>query len=319
MNYPVFFMHIMPLIASFWGPLQEPQFIRNNANLVLEARMQDSSVIVRLTDPAKKTKQWLHEELAFLDFLARNECAVPVPMVSCHGNFVEEITCEGKNYYVVVMSKLMGRYVEKSDVTPELARACGAFLGKLHRLSKQYTAQHLDARYHWDACDEIVHANTYIPQDDEVMQQEYSNLMAWLRSLPCDSSCYGLIHADACLDSNFYINKSGTLLSFDYDDLQHNWFANDLAVCLASVQNYSFKSAAELTAIKQEIIDGYHAENPLDEIWYRRIDLFIRLRSFYFYSSIHKKLAQGIKPAFWWNDHLKWFRKRVIKDPFVAI
>lgn len=324
MNLTYLLSCIIPLsIAPLWHFAPEAQFVRHSINTVFEVQKNNGAYMLRLSDAEKRAHKHLHEELAFVDFLAQQGLPVACPLKSDRGNFVERITHADGVYYATLFYKLVGRQIVPADITLELARKWGTFFGRLHQLGKQYCALHKAVRYHWHEHEEIKNALQYIPHDDLVMRKEYDVLMAWLHALPRDANCYGLIHSDAW-DGNFLLDANNNLLSFDYDDCQHHWFVYDLAVCLTGLQQIMLEHELSVSFddFKKELIAAHHELFPLERVWYDRIDMFMRLRHLYVYSWVYKYVLtphQGLsvpaaeeqmykKFVLWWRNCITYIR-----------
>ena len=124
------------------------------------------------------------------------------------------------------------------------------------------------------------------------MKQKYQALCAYVRTLPTDSQCYGLVHFDAH-GGNILVDDAGRLTLFDFDECTYSWYANDIAIALFAM----VMDAPDVPLFKQQFMShflrGYRMAYSLDPHWLREIPVFLKMVEIFMYAVIHRDFDLG--------------------------
>jgi Ser/Thr protein kinase RdoA (MazF antagonist) len=227
--------------AAAWGfPPGAARFRRSSASHVFAI---GTGFFLRLV-PARVTSHT--DVLAIAGLMARlhDRGLDTVPVLrSAAGRLVETVDDGGEAMYAMVVAAAVGRPVEVDELTPELARAWGAGLGRLHR-GGDSAAAGLSLP---EGADRIHRALASFEADPFVAEAA-TELRAWLDRVPRD---YGLVHGDFELDNLAWTGERP--VSYDFDEAERSWFAADIA-----------SAVRELTS--EQLLDaflaGYQEERP---------------------------------------------------------
>ncbi len=155
----------------------------------------------------------------------------------------------------------------------------GKTLGRIHNLSKQYSAENRRSDYFEK------YNMTYI---DALLSDEYAELKSAIsrrleiyKSFEKKDDEYGLVHFDFS-DGNYHINmQTGNITVFDFDNCMYCWYMFDLAnLWTHGVGWYQFeqdkeKRKAGMQEYFQTIVDGYRSETEISEDMLEKLPLFI--------------------------------------------
>jgi Ser/Thr protein kinase RdoA (MazF antagonist) len=112
-------------------------------------------------------------------------------------------------------------------------------------------------------------------------------VLAAVRRLPRDVAEYGLIHQDAHA-ANFFVDDTGAITLFDFDDCAYGWFAYDVALVVFYAVT-GLRDPRELaTWFIPAFFAGYGSEADLPAQQIGWIPLFMRLREIDTYGVIHR-------------------------------
>ena len=158
----------------------------------------------------------------------------------------------------------------------------------MHALAQRY--EPADPRWrrpHWD--DPIMlDTERWLKPDDAGVLERYQDLMAYLGRLPRDDPrTYNLIHQDAHA-GNFFIDETGTITLFDFDDCVYGWLIYDIAMVIFYVIMAREDVLRFTRAFMADFLKGYTGENRLDAGWLGEIPSFLKLREIDLYAAIHR-------------------------------
>jgi len=205
-------------------------------------------------------------------------------VLSRAGKWVKIVEVEEKSIPVVVFEKAPGQSPDEKDWNEQLFRTMGRFLGRMHRLTKNYTLDEaMSRRPTWREYMETF-AVAYLPAVDKAIQEKHRELKDYLARLPQTKDAYGLVHVDFHR-GNFFVHE-GNLTLFDFDDCQYSWFADDLAMALLYAVWPSEKSEEKQRFAQrfyQALLEGYRLENRLEAHRLSEIPHFLRRREISLY------------------------------------
>lgn len=259
-----------------WNIQTDVQFVRGVENFVY--RTNDSSKYLRLTLPSHRKKREIEAELKWMDTLSKNNVRIVQPLLSNESQFVEEFIYNDQVVFATLFKAAPGRTPEKpEDYNPTFLKNWGAYIGNLHKYS---SISPLNSRLSWDTEPGFILAETALINNKNHCYDIYQQLKSYLQSLPKDSSCYGLVHADLH-QGNFFITEDYKITAFDFDDCQYHWHIYDLAVVMVSLKSM-FKQkqwSLDHKACFSYVLEGYRLTHNLTPLWEERITAFTYWRN----------------------------------------
>lgn len=270
--------------------------------------------ILRLGHSLRRSTAMIEGEVDWINTLARGGAGVARAIYSSNGNLVELIP-DGQGEYFLATSfvKARGHAPRRNDWTPGFYAAYGRLLGRIHAISRTYQpANPAFRRPDWD--DPInIQLDQYLPPSEEGAARRFKAVIAYLQTLPCDPEGYGMIHQDAH-GGNLFVDDTGQITLFDFDDCCYGHFIYDLAMVLfyaLTMQPDPESFAAQFLPV---FLQGYRQENYLDPKWLAQMPHFLKLRELDLYALIHRSFDVEHIDDPW----VKWFmdgrKQRIEQD-----
>ncbi len=260
------------------------------------------SRVIRITHESHRSREQLLGELEFLTFLAEHDAPVARPVRLSNGEWLETIA----PFHICQFERAPGTPAHDEPYSRSVIKEWGRCIGQFHRLATDFEPEHV--RGDW-SMDENHGFNTRIPEEQSLVRDKASQLMARLMNLPKEISVYGLIHSDA--HSGNYLHDNGRLTFFDFDDCLHTWYGYDVATILLGVSLQPWvdaSDAAMVDAVKHFLpvfLDGYANEYPVEKLMWDQMHDFLKLREFSLYGVIHAHMDP---------DNLQdWFPKKFMQ------
>lgn len=251
----------------------------------------ERALIVRISHSLRRTSAQIGAEIDWIDFLAANDLTVCKAVPSKRGELVEVLGTGDEYFTAVVFEKALGAQVATAEWKPPLFERMGRMMGRMHALTKEYVPGHPSfARHHWYE-DLVGTAERFLPQSDRVVIDRFNALLTETHELPVERDSYGLVHFDFHR-GNFFVHADAIWL-FDFDDCQHTWFADDVAIALFYAVPHDCSSAGDREFARSFVghfLEGYAAENALNRAWLSRIPMFLARREMDLYIVIHRSL-----------------------------
>lgn len=286
-------------------------------SFIYNVRRTDQDFILRIGHNSRRPADQVQGEAEFLNYLAGGGLSVPQVLPSRTSNLVEPIPAsDGSHFVAALFEKAPGHPVKRVDWGAVLFRNMGAFMGRMHRLSRQF--QPSKPRFkRLDITHDIQQLRQYalkaLPPGDEPILQAYDSLCAEILALPQDTAGYGLAHIDFH-SGNFFITDEGKITLFDFDDCQYAWYVYDIAMALFYVIPHHCASPEDLDragTFLAEFWAGYQSSGELDPAWLQQIPLFLRLRELDLYIIIHRSMdVNNLDP--WCASFMKDRRKNIL-------
>lgn len=234
-------------LAAF-GVKEERRLVRQAGNEVyLCRRLPDlapfggEEIYVRLTFDDHRQRHEIEAEVAWMQRLVAAGVSVVSPVPSFTGGFVETVTHEGRQAFVIATRKAKGRPARKpDDFTPAVVSAWARLLADLHRHA---APAHGEGRASWQADKVLQVALADDGRQTRLAQRRLHELVAWMKQLPRNEANFGLCHADLHL-GNMTIDEGGMdlqVIAFDFDDACHHFFLYDLAVAVTSIRKAAWE------------------------------------------------------------------------------
>lgn len=248
----------------------------------------EQGLILRIGHSSRRGEALVRGEIDWIRFLAAEGAGVARPVKSDLGHHVERIDDgSGEAFIAAAFQEADGKLPDEHGWSEELMTAYGRAIGRMHRLSTRYKpADPLGFRPDWNhpAINDVAENLHHI---DLVAVDRWTELETWCRSLPTLRDAYGLIHFDAHA-LNFFVNDTGQITFFDFDDCNYNWFAADIAILLFYRVMWAEDRAAATRAFLKPFLSGYREEFNLQPRWFETIPHFLKMREIDLYGVIHR-------------------------------
>ncbi len=258
-------------------------------SFIFKVQQQGAPRILRLSHSLRRTDQHIAGEADFINYLGRNGLRVPCVVPSLSGRLTETIAATNGCFIAALFEFAPGAPIHKDDWQPPFFEKMGHYLGALHRLSKAYAPAQRSRFSIFDDSPPML--DNFIPVGDAIIHRRAGDLIATLRKLPADESCFGLIHVDFHR-GNFFVD-GGEIILFDFDDCQYSWYAHDIAMALFYAIPHDCSKPEDIAfghTFLRRFLAGYRAETAIDDAWMARIPLFLKLRELELYAAIHRSM-----------------------------
>ncbi|MDD4296961.1 MAG: phosphotransferase [Ruminiclostridium sp.] len=248
----------------------------NEYGELFECVVQGKTYILRITD--YKTYAEQRAEADFINFMYVNGIGVANVIPSHDDNLVEVVNLKDKEVYVVLFAKAVGHHPSNIEWNSRLIEKCGQIIGRMHKLSMEYSNPTKYNIINWYEHNELDYLK-HIPLKHELIIEKCKALFNEIKQLPKNNYTYGLIHSDIGQGNMFVDGDKVTI--FDFQDCEHNYFINDLAVMIYFGIEDSF-NGRDIKSYSIEFINsllkGYRKENKIEPYWIDKIPLFLKLR-----------------------------------------
>ena len=297
-------------LKTHWPIHGDLKFHRRVANFVYFTKLDGREVVLRLTEPVHRMPKEIESELDWMNYLTVNGMRIASPIPTLTGSFMAELPGK-KIYYAAIFEKAPGSFLNDDLVpTVELIANWGRYLGKMHRLTKDYLPSPLiQRRQEWEQDESLAMALRSIDKADELPYRRLNELMEWMRALPQENHCYGLVHCDLHR-GNFFV-ENGEITAFDFDDACYQWFSYDIVAPINSINKNLFEGTNTLSKEKalESFLNGYRRENNLEQIWLERIEVFDKYRA----ALIYHWAKTCIKEKVFDSNGLEWAKEKLPK------
>jgi len=280
----------------------EPEDLEGFESYVFACQKSDTSPprprILKLYHKSHRSLEQIEAELDWVAFLAQKDLAVPRVYRSPQGRKIEVVQ---NNFFAVVTQHLLGTKITKDNISSEYFAALGGLFGRLHAASYEYHQKYSDEikRPHWHES-KLLKFETYLPSEETELIKICNQLIQTVETFPQNTRNYGLVHGDLH-DGNFLLVKHNqTLIQvFDFDDCEHHWFANDIAVNLfylmhrlTDPQKPELKTQFAINYLKK-VLSSYRQHYEWSQEIIEQIQYFLRLRDVFLYTLLHKVFEIG--------------------------
>ncbi len=256
-------------------------------SFIYEFEHGSGSYILRIAHSSRRNKALIQGEVDWINYLSDGGVSAARAVLSARGNLVEAIEDgQGGAFLATAFVKAQGG-APWELWSPQLYETYGHLIGRMHALSKQYQPTRPEwTRPVWDD-DMFEFVDHYLPDSESIAKKKYKEACAHVNSLPKGGDHYGLTHQDAH-GNNLFVDQTGGITLFDFDECAYNWFVNDIAVVLF----YIVQDAEDWTVFTQEFmihfLKGYVQACPLDPAWLKEIPHFLKIREIELYAVMHR-------------------------------
>ncbi|MBD8496989.1 phosphotransferase enzyme family protein [Paenibacillus arenosi] len=256
---------------------------------VYEYIKDNQSFILKIIHRERRTKLMLLAEVEYINYLAEHGIPVSRCIPSIDGQYVYKVA----QFYFVSYEKAKGEKVSEKDWVPSLFVQLGDIVGRMHQLAEVFTSSDPSfVRIQWHEEPRLQHFSKLLQGQPAVIKYG-QGVLKQLHAYPVTSQNYGLIHYD-CHRGNYFV-VDGQITLFDFDDMQYNWYVNDIAVILYYVitGNQAGQNNQHIREFFSYFLAGYTRHRTLEREELERIPTFLKLRQFLLYIAISEKQAEG--------------------------
>jgi Ser/Thr protein kinase RdoA (MazF antagonist) len=249
----------------------------NECGEIFECSYQENYYVLRLSDYKSFGEQ--KEEADFINYLYQNGVNVANVIPSKNGEMIEIIEYNEQEIYAALFSKALGHQATSKEWDNNLIEKYGKMIGKMHKLSKQYSPQNISHSIkNWFEQEEYDYKK-HLPECHELIMDKCDALFNAIKSLPRNKETYGLIHSDIGQGNSFIDGDEITI--FDFQDCEYHYFMNDIAIMIYFGVEQSF-NGKDINTYSIDFINsllkGYRSEIEIDSFWIEKIPLFLKLR-----------------------------------------
>ncbi len=281
------------------------QLLDGFESFIYDFEKGEKNYILRIAHSIRRSETLIQAEIDWINYLAHGGASVARAIPSESGKLVESIDdgMDGK-FLATAFIKAEGRPPREAGWSPKLYETYGRLLGKLHALSKHYKPGKQEwKRLHWNDT-EMLDVVRFIPDSEPLVVENFRYLMNHFSKLPQDKASYGLIHQDAH-SGNMFVDKTGTITLFDFDDSAYSWYINDIAIVLFYIVMGQEDSVKFTSEFMNCFLRGYRQENSIEAGWFKEIPYFLKLREIDLYAVIHRSFDVNNLDDPWCAGYMK--------------
>jgi Ser/Thr protein kinase RdoA (MazF antagonist) len=273
------------------------EYYRISANAVYLCKNRSNTFFLRFTPVEEKSKEKILAELEFLSYLRSNGYPAVETILSKSGNELEVVDTPWGTFCAVAFKKASGKQISEMTLTKDLIFGLGKSLGKLHKLSSEFSPVS-NKRNNWKETMDWME-NVLLTFPDEIAaKNELSILKAYFSKLPITKENFGLIHYDFEPDNVFYNEITKNYNSIDFDDAMYHWYALDIEQSLDSIKENIPEEQVEPSI--NEFIRGYRLEFAISDEMLKLLPIFRRYINLYMYVRILRSMEEK------WDNEPDW-------------
>lgn len=243
--------------------------------------------ILRIGHSLRRSPGLIAGEVDWINYLADGGVSVARAVTSLTGKLVETVDDgQGEVFLVTSFEKAPGAPIRPEAWHGDFFERYGQLIGRMHALSKEYRPPEPSWRRPAWNDQSMLDLAPWIPDTEPMVKERWSELHAYLETLPADEDAYGLIHQDAHA-GNFFVDGD-TIILFDFDDCLYGWFAYDIAIVLFYAVIGTKDWPVFTRSFMTRFLAGYTRENRLPAKWLAEIPHFLKLREIDLYAVIHR-------------------------------
>lgn len=283
-----------------------------------EFKRDGKEFILRIGHSLRRTEDFILGEVDWTNYLARGGASVSRAIVSNDGNLVEQIDDNRSGHFLATaFVRAVGSPPGAAQWNSDLFVRYGQLLGRIHSLSKTYEpANSAWKRPEWDDQD-MLDIESWLPLTEDLVLGKFRHLYSSLKTLPRNEDAYGLIHQDAH-GGNIFVDSSGQITLFDFDDCCYSWYMNDIAIVLFYAAFGEEDPVAFTRSFMRYFTQGYVRENNIDPKWLSQIPQFLKLREIDLYAIIHRSFDVEDIEDRWAASFMRNRKELILNDvPFI--
>jgi len=304
-------------LKKFGVELEDSELIGGFENMVYSFIKDDQKYVLRISHSLHNSFNNVEAELEFIDHLNKNGANVAKPILSDAGHLVEKLSQEEPCFMVTAFEFADGQPPKKENYfDPEFLREYGKSVALMHKLTKNYHPQ--KRRYQFRDEDFIMRAGEFLTDEDQVIKVKLDELLNEIDNIEKNEDNFGLIHTDVH-GGNFFVDQSGKITIFDFDDCCYKHFVSDIAIVLFYTFFLNPDQVEGVTFTFKHFMEGYNQVNKLSVDDIKTLNQFIKLREIVIYIVINRSFPKDNMPE-WAQKYLETFRPRILNDvPYVDL
>lgn len=262
------------------------------SSYVFQAQSQEhGDMVLKVSHSSRLSPAFIKSELDFVQFLARQKCAVANTLVRDEKpRFLAVPDSAGHEFLAYGYEFIEGECYEDVEKSEESLIELGRSLAHIHNASERFTQGHSVTRP--SLTNNVDYqARSILPQSECAVINAYEDLLSEIQKIPESPEFYGLIHSDAH-DGNLIQHKDRGLIFIDFDDCEFHYFLNDLAIMLYTFfppENCDDKAYTEFVFLS--LLRGYLPVRPTPSAHFQFLPLFLKFRAFMIHM-LSAKVAQ---------------------------
>lgn len=282
---------------------------RISSNAIYPYQSNGKLCFLRLAPFEEKLRNNILGELEFLDYLHENGFSALKGIAARNGEKLIELHTHKGSYYAESCAAVSGTPIEDTDYSDEIMYEYGKTLGRLHKLSAEFTPK-VRKWTHTDALDYVakIFAEYNAPQ---CALSELIKVKEKLSELPINKESYGLVHYDFEPDNVFYDEKTKTCSVIDFDDGMYHFYALDIAQVLDSLEDEL--DGDKLASAKAEFMRGYKSERGFSEENCGTLPLMLRFINLFGYARLIRCIDEKFDNEPDWLTELRVKLDHIIK------
>lgn len=287
-------------------------------SFIYKFRRDDGVFILRIGHDLRRNENLVLGEVDWINYLASGGVSVSRAIESRQGNLVESIADgHGGNFIATAFVQAPGSAPSEKDWNETLLHRYGRHIGQMHSLTREYRPAKPEwKRPNWDD-PVMLDVVRWIPESEPLVLRRYLALENELDLLERNQLNYGLIHQDAHA-GNFFVDRSGRITLFDFDDCVYGWYVNDIAIALFYALAGREDAIQFTPCFLRPFLQGYQETSPIDLAEIENIPKFLRLREIDLYAVIHRSFDIDNIESPWVARFMKDRKSRIAYDvPFV--
>lgn len=270
---------------------------RISSNVIYWCKNQGDTFFLRFTPIDEKNKEDILAELEFLSYLRDKGYAVVETILSKAGKELETVNTPWGSFYAVAFKKACGKQMSELSLTKDIIFGLGKALGKLHKLSSEFTPINNNRKDWKETMDWMEKVLSTFPEENEA-KCELSMLRAYFSKLTATKENYGLVHYDFEFDNVFYDDITKTYNPIDFDDGMYHWFALDIEQTINCIKDEMPEDQVEASI--DVFIEGYRSEYAISDEMVQLFPMFRRFADLYGYVRILRSIEEK------WNNEPDW-------------
>jgi Ser/Thr protein kinase RdoA (MazF antagonist) len=287
-------------------------------SFIYEFERDDGSYILRIGHSLRRSVPMIQGEVNWINYLAAGGVPTARAILSENDRLVELIDDGlGEQFLATAFVKARGGHPPRDKMTPRFFEAYGAMLGRMHALTRQYTADPSTWRPEWDD-PTMMFADLYLPPSEAIALEKYRALVQHLRALPRAADAYGLIHQDAHT-GNLFVDDAGSITLFDFDDCVYGPFIYDIAMALFYIVPFDPSGASRMAGeFMPHFLLGYQRENRFKAAWLGQLPHWLKLREIDLYAAIYRSFDVNKLDEPWVAGFMQGRKQKIENDvPFI--
>lgn len=229
-------------------------WFRISSNAVYPYFHQGELHFLRLCPTAEKQLPDIAAEIEFIRYLRAQGYPAMEPVHTLSGELCATISTPWGDYHMSAFKRVPGKALEDIPLTQDILHAYGSSLGRMHRLSADYTPTLRRPSYE----DAAVTMRSALPGK---LHPVLADVLHQLSRLPRTKESYGLVHYDYEVDNVFYDGATQRISVIDFDDSLYHFYALDVEQALDSLGE--LVPIADFPQARSAFLAGYRTEHPL--------------------------------------------------------